>query len=103
MQKKSRFKSAFAHKAKKDLAYEKDQQEKRNELNIEDENIIIIEKSNNYKFTINNLKALVQLICIIVIIVLSSVGLLGLIYPAPREAILSIIYEAMHQLQAYIQ
>lgn len=99
MLKKNKFKSALAHKAKVDLAYEKDQREKRKELDIEDENVIIVEKSNSYKFTVNSIKALFKLICRVIIIILTIIGLIALIYPAPRSSLFMIIDEALRQLR----
>lgn len=99
MLKKNKFKSVLAHKAKEDLAYEKDQREKRKELDIEDENVIIVEKSNNYKFTVNSIKALFKLICRVIIIILTIIGLIALVYPAPRSSLFMIINEALGQLQ----
>lgn len=102
MKKKNKYRSALVQKAKEDLAYEKEQRDKRKELNIEDENVIIVEKSNNYKFTINSIKALVKLISRILIIILCTIGLMGLIFPAPRSALFMIINEALGQLHYYL-
>ncbi|WP_222864764.1 hypothetical protein, partial [Serratia marcescens] len=72
------------------------------EHNITEENVVVVEKSNTYKFTINSIKALFQFSSRIIIIILTIIGLMGIIYPSPRTAIFTIIYEAVQQLQDYL-
>lgn len=103
MAKKNKFNSVLAHKVKEDIAYEKAQRQLKDDHNIVDENVVVVEKSNNYKFTINSLKALFQLSCRIIIIILCVIGLIGLIYPAPRSSLFMIINDALVELQSHLE
>lgn len=66
--------------------------------NIQDKNVIVVEKSNMIKFSVRSIVALVRLSATILLLVLATVGLLCLIYPETRHAFLEIMKQIINQL-----
>lgn len=72
--------------------YEKEQQALKEKHNIEDENVVVVERPSFMKFLLSRGIAAVKLMAVICILCLATIGLLGLIYPEPREALLQIMF-----------
>ena len=68
--------------------------------NVSDE-ILIVEKSNTFKFLVRELTGGLKLCATISIICLASVGLIGLIYPETRDAYVAIYEQIISQLEAF--
>lgn len=70
---------------------EKEQERLRIKTGIMEEDKIIVEKDNNFKFIIRLLIALIRLACILQIFIFSCIGVLAMIYREPREEIYNIL------------
>lgn len=66
--------------------------------NIEDEHIVVVEKSNMLKFFIKCTGAVLRTMATILLLCLAAVGLLCIIYPETRQALQKIIEQLMNQL-----
>lgn len=67
------------------------QQELKEKHNIEDENVIVVEKPSLVKFLIKLGIRIVKVLATIIILCLATIGLLGLLYPEPREELILIL------------
>lgn len=70
--------------------------------NIEDENVIVVEKSNMIKFSVKTISSLLRVAATILILVLATVGLLCLVYPDTREQMVNILRELEGQFARLI-
>lgn len=78
------------------------QAELKTELGLqEDEDKIIVEKSNMIKFFINQTRALISFVCYIVMRGLAVIGLAAVIYPAPRAEIRILLQQIIDELTSY--
>ena len=74
------------------------QQEKlREKHNIEDENMVVVEKSNMAKFSVNTFIRLIKFFAAVIIVCLAVIGLTALVFPETREALLAIFHLAAEQ------
>lgn len=101
MAQKNKYNKSLVHKVKENIAFEKQQQTLKKKHGISGE-VIIIEKTNIFKFIINILLVLTKLMCWILLIILAITGLICLIYPSPRSDLFRILYESIKQLQTYL-
>lgn len=62
-----------------------------------DENVMIVEKSNTFKFLIRTLIKVVQLLITVVLISFAAVGVIALIYEGPRHEIILVFQEVAQQ------
>lgn len=69
--------------------------------NIEDEHIVVVEKSNMLKFSVKSISALLHTVATIILLCLAAIGLLCIIYPDTRQAFQEIIMQLISQLTYY--
>ncbi|MEE1154433.1 MAG: hypothetical protein UH241_04680 [Acutalibacteraceae bacterium] len=67
-----------------------------------DENVLVVEKSNTLKFILKLVINGTQLVATVLLILLATIGLLGLIYPETRQAYTNILSQILNQLQDFI-
>jgi DNA-binding XRE family transcriptional regulator len=65
---------------------------------ISDESIVVIEKSGAYKATLRLFISAVKLIATVLLITFSAIGILSLIYPAPRADMIRVLLNIWHEL-----
>lgn len=70
---------------KEENEFEKQQKELKRKYNIDDENVIIKERSGLIKFIIKTASSILRVTAAIIIYALAAVGLISLIYPNIRE------------------
>lgn len=97
------FKQIIRRKAKKNKIEEVTQGKLRRKIGMEDENVVIIEKSNMLKFLIRTCGDIVRILAAIVISGLAFVGLTSLIYPGPRAELWDITWNALQQLAVLLE
>ncbi len=64
--------------------------------------VLVVEKSNMLKFSVNTLVKVVRLLLNILLFILASIGLLALVYPEPREDLYKIMIEVVNQIKTFI-
>mgnify|MGYP000226173234 CR=1 FL=1 len=62
-----------------------------------DEDKIIIETNNAYKFTLKFIKATIKSTAGILLIVFASLGIISMIYPSIRSELVKVIFEIFNQ------
>lgn len=68
-----------------------------------DEDVVVVEKSNAYKFTVTVLINVIKTLATIIILILAAIGLITLIYPTTREAVLQVLYSIKDQAVMYLR
>ena len=79
-------------------AEEKIQFDLKDKYNIQDPDVVVVEKSNMIKFLIRLITSLLRLLCILTVFGLAVCGLLALVYPEPRTALIQVLYTIFKQL-----
>ena len=85
-------------KIAEEQAFKKAQRELRKKYEIENENVIIKEKSGLIKFLINTGGRIIRIAASIVVYILAALGLLSLIYPAARAVLIQTLQEIYIEL-----
>ncbi len=83
---------------KEEQAFEKEQHELKKKYDMENENVIIKEKSSVLKFLITTGGRIIRIAASIVLYVLAALGLLSLIYPSTRAALFETLKEIYAEL-----
>lgn len=91
-----------AEKIMKEKNFIKEQDDLHKKHKDVDEDKVIIETSNSYKFTVNIIKSVFKLISEIMLVILASIGILTLIYPGTRRELYKILYEITMQIKDMI-
>ena len=81
--------------------FEREQEELKQKHQLETDKIII-EKNNMVKFTVNTVKDGIRLLATILVFVLAAIGLIGLIYPEPRQELWEVGKDIYLQLKMYL-
>lgn len=69
---------------------------------ITQDGVVIVEKSNLYKFTVKTAISLIKLIATILLLTLAVIGLSTLIYPNIRQEFLTILLDVFTQLKNFM-
>ena len=100
----SKYKKGLVSDIKAEKVFEKKQEDLKDKYNIKDSDkkVVVVEKSNAYKFTVNLLIGVIKTAATICILILASVGLLTLIYPESRNAFSNVLNEISAQVSNYL-
>ena len=96
----SKFKNGFAKEAKEALKQEAEQKQLREKHGIQDNNTLIVEKNNLFKFCI---RCFTKIFVTAGIFLLASVGLMSLIYPDVREELMKVLIAIQKEITTMIQ
>lgn len=99
----SKFKNGFAKEAKEVLKQEAEQKQLREKHGIQDNNTLIVEKNNLFKFCIRCFIKIVKIFVTAGIFLLASVGLMSLIYPDVREELMKVLFAIQKEITTMIQ
>lgn len=66
---------------------------------IQDENKIIVEKNNMFKFFIKSLASVIRIACWIILIMLAAIGLMALIHPDMRAILVQNMYSIFSEIR----
>lgn len=78
------------------------QQKLHTKHNIKDDNVIVVEKSNMLKFSVQSIGNVIRITATAVLLCLAAVGLMCIIYPETRHPLQMIIRELVNQLIQYV-
>lgn len=67
-----------------------------------DEDKVIVEKSNTFKFTLSFLRGILKALCTIAIFVLAAIGLTTLIYPNVRDEFMVVVISVLNDVRAMV-
>lgn len=96
--KQNKYKNAFVSGYNKKLEEAEKQSKLKHKHKIEDENVLIVEKTNTWKFTIRVLILLVKTAAWIILVAFAAVGVLSLIYPETRMELFYLISKIFHSI-----
>lgn len=85
-------------KADADKENEKHQEKLKDKFGIEGQDVVVVERTNTFKFTVNTFISLICLLRNITLIALALIGILALCYPAPRTEVLLILQQAWEEI-----
>ena len=88
---------ALVEEYKENEAHRAAQKALKKKHKIDDDNVVVVEKSNMAKFSIKTLVGFTKLIATISILCLAAIGLTALIFPETRVALLAIFNLAAEQ------
>lgn len=85
---------------------EKQAEERRQELLKEKydirEDVVVVEKSNTFKFIVRVLIRIIKTAALILLIILAFIGLMGIIFPGSRAELWDIAVEIYTQVKGYL-
>ena len=97
--------SKFKKKLVQDIRNEQEtavkQEALRKQHGIQDEHVIIVEKSNMVKFTVRQITAIIKFVTTALLLTLAAIGLLSLIYPNIRSELLIVLSQYYEYLKLY--
>lgn len=80
--------------------FEEEQQSLKKKYQLDTEKIVV-EKNNTFKFMIRTFGGLVRIAAQIIICALAILGIMSLIYPGPRTALIQVLFEIYQSILAY--
>lgn len=92
----------LSERIKKENAKEKEQIRLKKKHQIDQENVVV-EKSNTYKFTIKTIISFIKLIATVTLLILAVIGLTTLVYPTLRQEFLTIFLDVFDQFKNFIK
>ena len=98
----AKFKTGLVKEYKEKQAFQQGQEKLKEQHNITDEKVIVVEKSNMAKFTVKTLAALVKLLASAVLLCLAVTGLTALVYPSTRAALLILAQNILEQVLTFL-
>lgn len=97
--------SKFKKKLVQDIRNEQEtavkQEALRRQHGIQDDHVIIVEKSNMVKFTVRQITAIIKFVTTALLLTLAAIGLLSLIYPNIRSELLVVLSQYYDYLKLY--
>lgn len=93
----------LSERIKKENAKEKEQIRLKKKHQIDQENVVVVEKSNTYKFTIKTIISFIKLIATVTLLILAVIGLTTLVYPTLRQEFLTIFLDVFDQFKNFIK
>ncbi len=97
----SKFDSYGVLGVEKKLAQDKQNTKLKEKYKI-DENVVVVEKTNTFKFILSTAKGVIKTICTVAILLLACIGLYLLIIPERREVLIRDISDVINQIQSFI-
>lgn len=95
-------KGNFVTGCKEQQNFEEKQSRLREKNDIEDDSVVVVEKSNMAKFTVKTLAAIIHIFALVILLVLAAVGVICLIYPSTRLLFLAIFNGTIGDLQGLL-
>lgn len=96
------FKRGLLKEFEEEETFREKQEKLKAKHDIEDENVVVVEKTNFAKFSVTTLIRLIKLIATILILALAAIGLTTLLYPECRMALFSIFNATANQVNSMI-
>lgn len=99
----NKFKKGLVKDIQKEKEFEKEQQNLKEKYSLDvSDDVVVVEKTNAYKFTVKMLVNAVKALATICLLVLATIGLITLIYPNSRNAFFYIMSSIYRELSTYL-
>lgn len=92
----------YAKKIKEEREFKEEQDRLHKKHEGIDENKVIVETSNTYKFTLSFLRGALKTTCTIIIFILAAIGLITVIYPNVREELMVVVQAVIDEVMRMI-
>lgn len=99
---KRKLKKEVIKEIRKEKEFEQEQERLKDKYQIEKPEVVVVETSNMYKFTVNAVSSLVRLIATIILLILAAIGLMTLLYPGIRAEFLMVINDLIEQIRQFL-
>ena len=73
--------------------HKKHQRKLRKKYNVNTEKVLVVEKTNTFKFCIKTISTTIRIVANILLFIFSGVGIICLIYPDTREGFVKIVHD----------
>ena len=100
---KNKFNPILVKKNTLDNKEKKHQDELKKIHGIEDEKVVVVEKNNFIKYFIRLFSSVFKDIVSITLIILAFIGLVSIIFPAPRADIIDIFSSALTEMKSFFE
>ncbi len=98
----TRYKKNLVEEIEKEKQFQREQEKLHEKYNVKEPEVLVIEKSNLYKFTIRSIGNVIRITATLLLLVLAAIGMMTLLYPHIRNEWINEIYEIYEQLQLMI-
>lgn len=93
-----KYKTGLVKKLREETEFKQAQEDIKRRHHIEAEDIVVVEKSNTFKFTVKLFIQLVRLCATASILVLAAIGLISTIYPQIRNELIDVLSGILYQV-----
>lgn len=93
-----KYKTGLARQIRENEEFRQEQESIKKKHHIDDEGVVVVEKSNMVKFSIRLIIGILRFTASALIILLAAAGLLTIIYPQPREELITVITDIFYQI-----
>lgn len=94
-----KFNTGLVKEVAEQKQFEQEQKKLKEQHNIENENVVVVEKNNMVKFFVNTLFRIFRYLATVALLCLAAVGLTALVYPAPRANLITIFFDVLNQVK----
>lgn len=99
----NKFKKGLVKDIQKEKEFEKEQQNLKEKYSLDvSDDVVVVEKTNAYKFTVKMLVNAFKALATICLLVMATIGLITLIYPNSRNAFFDIMSSIYRELSTYL-
>ncbi len=92
----------FMEAYEEDEHRQKQQERLHKKHSIADESIVVVEKSNMIKFSINSFVKLIQFMATVLLVILAVIGLICIIFEETRVPLMDLINQIVNQIREEI-
>lgn len=93
-----KFKTGFVSQVKEEQQRQREQKKLHRKHHLQDETVVIVEKSNLMKFLISSSFRIIRLTAVITVFALATLGSIALLYPDVRNPLLGVLWEILKEL-----
>lgn len=97
-----KFKKGFVTDFEEQKREEEQQQELRQKYDVEDDKVVKVVKLTPGQYAIETIGKVIRKTALAMSVILAGVGVLALVYPAPRQEMWKILQDIFHQIMGFI-
>lgn len=94
-EKMPKIKNALIKERKEEIRTEEEQASLRQRHHVSDPNILVVEKKGGLRLALTIVGGIIRYIAEILLVIFAIIGVLSIIYPTPREALLKVFWDAL--------
>ena len=94
----NKFRKGLVGDVEKKISYEEGQKALREKYKLK-EDVVVVEKNNIVKFLVRAAGAVIRILARILLIIFATIGLIALIYPETRAALMGVLTGIYQQVQ----